>query len=183
MYLNFVLLLLTQQKWPGSFLSLPEEVCLVACLFLLLASHLNIRARFLEQQALLRQHAESSDQSTAQILPENIDLTVDPEQAFLKQIVTIVESELSNEGFSIAALSQKAGISRTHLNRKVKALTGYSPSVFVRTLRLQHAYRLLELKAGNISEIAFRVGIPNLSYFSRCFRDQFGFPPSKLLRT
>jgi len=67
------------------------------------------------------------------------------------------------------------------LHRKIKAITDQSPSVFVRTLRLQHAYRLLEQRAGNISEVAFQVGIPNLAYFSRSFSEQFGFPPSELL--
>ena len=72
-------------------------------------------------------------------------------------------------------------MSRSQLHRKIKAITDLSPSVYVRSLRLQEAHRLLEQKAGNISEVAFQVGIPNLAYFSRCFSEQFGFPPSELL--
>lgn len=65
------------------------------------------------------------------------------------------------------------------LHRKLKALTGESPGDFLRTMRLQRAKRLLESRAGNVSEIAYEVGFNNLSFFSKCYREQFGISPGE----
>jgi len=110
-----------------------------------------------------------------------LDFVSPAENAFLQKITKIVEDKLDDENFSIEELGKTVGMSRSQLHRKIKAITDQSPSVFVRTLRLQHAYHLLKQKAGNISEVAFQVGIPNLAYFSRSFSEQYGFPPSTLL--
>lgn len=112
---------------------------------------------------------------------QKLDFVSPAEDAFLKKVAEAVEKHLDDEDFSIEDLGKAVGMSRSQLHRKIKAITDQSPSVFVRTLRLQHAYRLLERRAGNISEVAFQVGIPNLAYFSRSFSEQFGFPPSELL--
>ncbi len=99
----------------------------------------------------------------------------------LLRIARFVEQRLDDEDLSISDLRKEVFISKSHLHRKIKTLTNLSPSAFVRTIRLQHAYVLLEQKTGTISEIAFQVGIPNLAYFSRRFKEHFGFPPSRLL--
>lgn len=101
---------------------------------------------------------------------------------FLDQLRDVITDHLDHESFSIVDLATEMQLSRGQLHRKVKALTDQSPSVFMRTIRLQEAYRLLLAKAGNTSEVAFSVGIPNLAYFSRVFKEEFGFPPSHLLR-
>lgn len=103
-------------------------------------------------------------------------------QLFLDQLRDVIFDHLDHESFSIVDLAREMQLSRGQLHRKVKALTAQSPSVFMRTIRLQEAYRLLLAKAGNTSEVAFSVGIPNLAYFSRVFKEEFGFPPSHLLR-
>lgn len=103
------------------------------------------------------------------------------EEQFLQKCVEAIESRIGEEDFGPTNLAESVNMSRSQLHRKLKALTDQSPSVFIRTIRLQHAYQLLQQKSGNISEIAFEVGIPNLAYFSRCFSQQFGFPPSELL--
>ena len=100
--------------------------------------------------------------------------------AFLEKVKTVVFDNLTHPSFSIELLGREVAMSRSQLHRKIKALTDHSPSVFVRTLRLQHAYKLLKQKQGNISEIAHEVGIPNLAQFSRSFKEQFGVPPSKV---
>jgi DNA-binding response OmpR family regulator len=111
----------------------------------------------------------------------SLDFVSPAEDAFLKKVTAAVKARLDDENFSIENLGETVGMSRSQLHRKLKAITDQSPSVFVRTLRLQHAYHLLQQRAGNISEVAFQVGIPNLAYFSRSFSEQYGFPPSTLL--
>lgn len=119
----------------------------------------------------------------AQALQEGPDTPVveNPvDAAFLDRVKNTVLSQLDNENLSIESLGREIGMSRSQLHRKLKALTGQSPSIFVRTLRLQHAYRLLKQGWGNVSEVAHEVGMPNLSHFSRSFKEQFGVPPSAL---
>lgn len=104
------------------------------------------------------------------------------EEDFLGKVVSVIEAYMENEHFSIEELGKVMGMSRSQLNRKIKVLTGHSPSTLIRTIRLENARRLLENNAGNVSEIAFKVGFSNLAYFSRCFSNHFGFPPSEILQ-
>ncbi|MCB0592502.1 MAG: response regulator [Lewinellaceae bacterium] len=101
------------------------------------------------------------------------------EEAFLQKVVATVEENLGNEDFTIEALGQALFMDRTQLYRKLRALTGKNPSRFIRTYRLQYARQLLEGEAGTASEIAYQVGFREISYFSRCFKEEFGYPPSE----
>ena len=69
---------------------------------------------------------------------------------------------------------------RVQIFRKLKALTGKSPSRYIRTVRLTRARQMIEEKSGNISEIAYSVGFASPAYFSRCFKEEFGLLPSDL---
>ena len=100
---------------------------------------------------------------------------------FLCQTRMVILEHIDEESFGIAELSKMLCISRSQLHRKIKAETSYSPSVFMRKIRLEEAAKLLDVKAGNISEVAFMVGMPNLAHFSRSFKAEFGYPPSRLL--
>lgn len=100
--------------------------------------------------------------------------------AFLDQAKTLILKYMEEESFGVSTLSQALHLSRSQLHRKVKAACNHSPSVFIRKIRLQEAKRLLEEKAGNISEVAIMVGMPNLAFFSRSFKSEFGYPPSQL---
>ncbi len=143
------------------------------------AQELSIRVeKLIEQRRQLRERFAKSN------TPKKIEVAKISalDKAFLTRLTALIEENLDNEDFSIEEMSKAMNMSRSQLHRKVKALTDQSPSVFMRTLRLHRAHQLLQEKAGNISEIAFEVGIPNLAYFSRSFSQQFGYPPSKLLR-
>jgi signal transduction histidine kinase/DNA-binding response OmpR family regulator/ligand-binding sensor domain-containing protein len=101
------------------------------------------------------------------------------DDALLKMITEAVEKNLGNEDFGVDDLAHIACLSRTHLNRKLQALTNLSPGEFIRYMRLQRARDLLEKNAGSIAEIAYQVGYANLSYFTASFKERFGILPSE----
>ena len=104
------------------------------------------------------------------------------DQALLNKIILIIESRLGDPQLSAEDLSRDVGMSRVHLFRKLKKITGQSPSDFIRYIRLQKAAQLLDGKKGFIKEIAFEVGFTSLSYFSKCFHEFYGMKPSEYSR-
>lgn len=101
------------------------------------------------------------------------------DEKFLKKLSAIVEEHIENENFTIEDFSAEVGYSHTQLYRKIKALTGQTPSVFLRTIRLQRAADMLIQKSDNVAQIAYAVGFSNVSYFNKCFREQFGKTPGQ----
>lgn len=106
--------------------------------------------------------------------PEN---PFDLEDKFLQKIKLVVNKEIGNADFNPNQLSQALGLSSSQLYRKVKAITGTTPALFVRKLRLYKAKELLQTSDLNISEIAYEVGFSSPSYFSRSFAEEFGSSP------
>jgi len=100
------------------------------------------------------------------------------DDALLKKVMRAVEKNMGDEAFGVDDLAREACLSRTHLNRKLHALTNLSSGEFIRYMRLQRARELLENDAGSIAEIAYQVGFGNLSHFSASFRERFGVLPS-----
>lgn len=70
---------------------------------------------------------------------------------------------------------------RVQLHRKLKAFSGKSACNYLRSVRLSKAKQMIEEEKGNISEIAYSVGFSSPQNFTRCFKEEFGFPPSELL--
>ena len=102
------------------------------------------------------------------------------DEKFLSKVLEVVESHLSEEGLSIEEFGNEVGMGRVQLHRKLKALTGKSPSVYLRSVRLSKAKKMIEEKQGNISEIAYSTGFSSPAYFSACFKEEFGYPPSEI---
>ncbi len=98
-----------------------------------------------------------------------------------QQIMKVVEDNMANKNFSVNVFAREVGMSTAKLYRKLILLTGYAPNDFMRHMRLQRAADLLIQKAGNVSEIGYKVGFNNLSYFTKCFREKFGTLPSSYL--
>jgi signal transduction histidine kinase/DNA-binding response OmpR family regulator len=113
--------------------------------------------------------------------PKNIVVTSTDEK-FLTRVLEIVEKNVSNENFSAEDFAENVGMSKTHLNRKLNALTDTSANEFIRTYRLKKAAQLLLGRSGNISEIAYEVGFSNPSYFAESFKKLFGYSPSEYLQ-
>ena len=103
---------------------------------------------------------------------------VSADEVFLDRVRHIIETRLGDEYLSVEVLAEEAGFSRVQLYRKVMALTGITVNEFIRKLRLQRAAQLLDQRWGTVSQVAYEVGFSNLSYFSKCFKDQFGQSPS-----
>jgi signal transduction histidine kinase/ligand-binding sensor domain-containing protein/DNA-binding response OmpR family regulator len=103
------------------------------------------------------------------------------DDALLKKIMNVVEKNIGNENFSVDDLARDASLSRRHLYRKLEALTNLAPSEFIQYIRLQRAHELLEKNAGSVAEIGYQVGFGSPSYFSACFHERFGVPPSEIL--
>jgi signal transduction histidine kinase/DNA-binding response OmpR family regulator len=136
---------------------------------------LQVRVKnLLEQREQLRK--SFSRQVTVQ--PKNISVTSVDEQ-FLTQAMEIMESHLSDDQFSVERFAEEMGTSRKNLLRKIKALTDQSVNEFIRNFRLQRAAQLLAANSATVSEIAYKVGFNNLSYFSKCFKELFGVVPNE----
>ena len=100
------------------------------------------------------------------------------DEKFLEQAIKAVEDQLDNHEFTVQEFSRKLGLSHTQLYRKLLALSGLSPNAFIRSIRLKRAAQLIVQDFGNTSEVAYAVGFNNLSYFTKCFKQQFGVVPS-----
>ena len=103
------------------------------------------------------------------------------EEKFMFKVVEVIEKHLSEEDFSIEQFGKEVGMSRVQLHRKLKALSGKSASNYLRSIRLSKAKNMIEERKGNVSEIAYSVGFSSPQYFSRCFKEEFGYPPSDLI--
>ncbi len=103
------------------------------------------------------------------------------DEKFLNKSLEIVENHLPEEDFSIEEFGKEVGMSRQQLNRKIRALTGKTASLYLRSIRLLKAKSMIEEKKGNISEIAYSVGFSSPAYFSACFKEEFGYPPSNIV--
>jgi signal transduction histidine kinase/DNA-binding response OmpR family regulator/ligand-binding sensor domain-containing protein len=96
---------------------------------------------------------------------------------FLRQAIEVVEENLANFDFTHDQLIDAMNTSKSTLYRKIKSLTGLSPSEFVRNIRLKHACIMLKNETGNVSDIAYAVGFNDPKYFSTCFKAEFGVSP------
>jgi signal transduction histidine kinase/DNA-binding response OmpR family regulator/streptogramin lyase len=101
------------------------------------------------------------------------------DKAFLSKATCLIESNMSNEDFSVEWLASQLFLSRTQLYRKIKALTNQSVHEFVTTIRLNKAADLLLEGQSSVSEIAFTVGYSDSTSFSRMFQKQYGQTPKK----
>ena len=102
------------------------------------------------------------------------------ENDFLNQLTQIIEENISNEQFGVSELANKIGMSRSNLLRKIKKSTNLSVSQFIRQIRLKNAMDLLKQDSFTVSEVSYKVGFGSTSYFIKCFREFYGFPPGEV---
>ena len=104
------------------------------------------------------------------------------DERFMSKMTSLIESNLSEADLTTTFLCQELGMSSSKLYRKTKELTDLAPNEFIRTIRLKKSAVLLKSKKYNVSEVTTLIGFKDPLYFSRCFKKQFGFPPSKLIK-
>jgi DNA-binding response OmpR family regulator len=102
------------------------------------------------------------------------------ENAFIARFKKVVEEQMGNNNISVEDLAARMGLSRVQLYRKVKALTGNTPIDLLRKARLAQAQKLLQQSSLSVSEIAYQVGFASPSYFSKCYKDEFGIVPGEV---
>jgi YesN/AraC family two-component response regulator len=102
------------------------------------------------------------------------------DEKFMIKVDEVIEKHISEEEFNMEEFCSAVAMSRAQLHRKLKALTGKSASLYIRTVKLSKAKKMIEDKTGNISEIAYLLGFSSPTYFTRCFKEEFGYPPSEI---
>ena len=105
----------------------------------------------------------------------------DRDEEFLKRISAAVDKHLDDSTFTVKQLEDELSISHSSLNRKLTGLLKISPIEFIRMRRLVAAAKILEDGNTNVSEVAYMVGFTTPSYFSKCFRKQFGLTPKEFV--
>jgi signal transduction histidine kinase/DNA-binding response OmpR family regulator len=100
------------------------------------------------------------------------------DREFINDLEKVLEKNLSNPDFNVEALCKKLYMSRPTVYRKIQALSGVSPTGYIRFYRLKRAAQLLESSFGSVTEVAFEVGFSSRTYFSKCFKEQFLQLPS-----
>jgi AraC-like DNA-binding protein len=100
------------------------------------------------------------------------------EEQFLTNLMNYVETIWNKSNFSVTEFSKPLAFSTSQVYRKIKSLTGKPPSSFIRDFRLNRALNLIHKRKGNIADIARRTGFKSATYFSKCFKDNFGVTPT-----
>ncbi|CAM3310752.1 tetratricopeptide repeat protein [Aequorivita lipolytica] len=114
------------------------------------------------------------------LMPKDISVS-SADESFLERLQKVLDENITDSEFSIENFGCEMGVSRMQLHRKLKALTGQSTSEFLRTQRLKIAARILREKKIPISEVGYTVGFNDPSYFTKCFKQEFGSSPSEYI--
>jgi signal transduction histidine kinase/ligand-binding sensor domain-containing protein/DNA-binding response OmpR family regulator len=138
------------------------------------AAELKVRIKNLIEIRRKLQEKFSSDDF---VIPKGLS-SID--EQFMKRVLQVINEHISEEDFSIEELGTEAAMSRWQIYKKIKALTGRSPSILIRSVRLVKSKKMIKDHKGTISEIAYSVGFSSPAYFSKCFSEEFGYPPSEL---
>ena len=125
----------------------------------------------------LRQQLQLERKRRMTLQPAEIPVS-SMEEKFYKDLQNTIEKNLSDPEFNVDQLHKKLYMGRTSLYRKILALTGETPTQFIRSYRLQRAAQLFKANFGNVTEVAFAVGFSNTAYFARCFKEKFHRSPS-----
>ncbi|MFZ6010340.1 MAG: tetratricopeptide repeat protein [Bacteroidota bacterium] len=139
---------------------------------------LNLRIDF-----LMEQHQELTEKFKYAMRKPEEQSFESHDQLLLKKILDIVEKNMADTSFGVEKMADEMGMSRANLHRKLKSIAGFSPSDFLRNVRLRRAATMLRDNVDTISQIAYKVGFEDQSYFSKSFKKHFGVSPSEYVKS
>jgi signal transduction histidine kinase/DNA-binding response OmpR family regulator len=113
------------------------------------------------------------------VKPSEITVT-SQDSRFMQRLLETVEKHINDEKFSVEALGREFGMSPSQINRKLKAIINQSTAAFIRSVRMERAMELLKNDQATIAEVAYETGFTEPAYFSRVFKNHFGYPPSEV---
>jgi signal transduction histidine kinase/DNA-binding response OmpR family regulator len=129
----------------------------------------------IDQRQKLRTHYGKDVDLAIRIAESNI---TSMDQQFLEKALKVVEENMSDADFTVEIFGEKMAMSRVQLHRKLTALTDQSASRFIRSIRMKHAAEFLAKDGATVTETAYKFGFNNLSYFAKCFNEDFKMTPS-----
>ena len=116
---------------------------------------------------------------------EKIDLQSERQSSedirFVNELKEFILNNITREDLNVEMLSGHFSVSRSQLNRKIKALTNLTPNNYIKMLRLKKAYELIKTKGYRVAEAAYMTGFSDPNYFTLCFTREFGENPSKIV--
>jgi len=131
---------------------------------------------------LITERKKLQQRYSQELVLRPVDIVINSvDEKFIEKLQVVLDQELSNAEFSSEDFASAVGMSRMQLHRKLKSLLGVSSTEFLRNERLKIAAELLKKGNGNISDVAYAVGFNDVSYFSKCFKEMYGFTPSEIL--
>ncbi len=141
---------------------------------------------FNSRELLVRTRNLIQQRQNLRELFSNKEVSIDPkkvtvnsiDEKFLEQVLALLEANYPDSDFGVPQMQDSLAMSKTQLHRKLKALTNEAPGELLRNFRLKRAAQLLSQKADSVTQIAYRVGFNNLSYFAKCFKELYGVAPS-----
>jgi AraC-like DNA-binding protein len=128
---------------------------------------------------LLRQKFGKTERLEEQV--EDVQMK-SPDEKLLERMMQTINKHLNNSDLSVDMIAEEVGISRVHLHRKMKELTGQTPHDFIRSLRLKQAAHLLATRNMNITEVVYACGFSNAASFSTMFKNVYGMSPREYMK-
>ena len=135
--------------------------------------------RLLEERRLLQKKFMKTMQAGGTPTNDTGIEILDSDKLFLNKFIAQLESSYMKSDVSVEKISEQLAVSRVHLYRKVKEISGLTPVDYLRNFRLAKAVSLLGQRRYSISEIAYQTGFSSPAYFTKCFRDVFNMTPSE----
>ena len=133
-----------------------------------------------EAKEMLAGNRELMDKLAAHLIEK--ETISDLDKGFVSRFKSLVEERMKDAELNVEDLGRNMGMSRVQLYRKLKSLTNYSPNELLRQMRLKKAASLLASSDMTVAEIAYEVGFSSPSYFTKCYKEQFGESPTEFLK-
>ena len=106
----------------------------------------------------------------------------DMDKDFVERFKSLIEAKMGDSELNVEDLGKEMGLSRVQLYRKIKSLTNFAPNELLRMARLKKASSLLASSDMTIAEVGYEVGFTSPSYFTKCYKEQFGESPTEFLK-